>query len=383
MAKYPHMIRHAGLLAWAMVGGWLFSSEDKVAGDGMRQPASVWLISHLAFGLVYWFASGRSPRNATSHLCALALVVCSLGVSYYSESGLGGILIMITASLLPWLMTARAAALWIVMANLTVAVVLVFPPINMSAQSAAMQLLIHAGFSAFMLAGSWVAMEHTHARQTQDRLGAELLATRALLDQSALTSERTRISRDVHDLLGHHLTALILNLDVAGRLASGRAKDHVDQSQTLARLLLSDVRDVVATLREPGSTGLREAIQQILDTHPDVTSVLDFRIPIELDDDGSTVILWCVREVLALCVANTDIKEIQVASWREVGATKVVIRSDATEVSRLLSDGHLRDVESLYLQHGGTICRDPESSGLMLCVTATNASPPRALPQGS
>ena len=36
-------------------------------------------------------------------------------------------------------------------------------------------------------------------------------------------SERLRISRELHDLLGHHLTALSLNLEVAGHLAESPA----------------------------------------------------------------------------------------------------------------------------------------------------------------
>ena len=63
-------------------------------------------------------------------------------------------------------------------------------------------------------------------------------ATRALLADSARVNERTRISRELHDLLGHHLTALSLNLEVAGHLSEGRAKEHVQQAHTLALSLI-------------------------------------------------------------------------------------------------------------------------------------------------
>jgi replicative DNA helicase len=54
----------------------------------------------------------------------------------------------------------------------------------------------------------------------------------------------------LHDLLGHHLTALSLNLEVAGHLAQGKAQEHVNQAHTLAKLLLSDVREAVSRLRD-------------------------------------------------------------------------------------------------------------------------------------
>jgi len=365
-----------------MVGASLFLLEGNATSESTSHWARIWTIAHLAFGIVYWFASCRPQRQAISHPVALTLVGCSLGISYYSETGLGGILLMVTASLLPWLMSARSAAMWIAIANLTATAALLLPPIDMPLQTAAMQLLIYAGFSAFMLAGSWVAMEQTSARETQDRLASELQATRLLLEHSALASERTRISRDVHDLLGHHLTALILNLDVAGRLASSREKAHVDQSQALARLLLSDVREVVSRLREHGTTGFREAIQQILDSHPDVSSTLEFKAQIELDDDGSIAVLWCVREVLALAVAKLDLKDIRIGSWRDLDTTNLVICSDASRISRLHADGHLKVVESLFHLHGGTISSDTGSSTLVLRIAAPSASAPRARAPG-
>src|SRR5690606_3512456 len=94
-----------------------------------------------------------------------------------------------------------------------------------------------------------VARQQAQAREEQRQLNAELRATRLLLAESARINERTRISRELHDLLGHHLTALSLNLEVAGHLTEGRAKEHVGQAHTLARLLLTDVREAVSHLR--------------------------------------------------------------------------------------------------------------------------------------
>ena len=129
-----------------------------------------------------------------------------------------------------------------------------FPPLE-----AVMQSMLYAGFSGFVFITSLVAMQQLQAREEQRRLNAELRATRALLADSARVNERTRISRELHDLLGHHLTALSLNLEVAGHLSEGRVKEHVQQAHTLARLLLTDVREAVSQLREGGAINLAAA----------------------------------------------------------------------------------------------------------------------------
>ncbi len=71
-----------------------------------------------------------------------------------------------------------------------------------------------------------------------------------MLTESSRIAERMRISRELHDLVGHHLTALSLNLEVANHLVGGAAQEHVRQAQTVARLLLTDVREAVSQLRE-------------------------------------------------------------------------------------------------------------------------------------
>src|SRR3546814_15210299 len=79
---------------------------------------------------------------------------------------------------------------------------------------ALMQAVLYVGFAGFVFVTSMVARQQAQARDEQRRLNAELRATRALLAESARVNERTRISRELHDLLGHHLTALSLNLEV-------------------------------------------------------------------------------------------------------------------------------------------------------------------------
>src|ERR1700693_4311912 len=72
---------------------------------------------------------------------------------------------------------------------------------------------------------------------------AELRAVNEILADSSRIAERLRISRELHDLLGHHLTALSLNLEAALHRTEGDARGHVQTAQTLAKQLLGDIRE--------------------------------------------------------------------------------------------------------------------------------------------
>lgn len=126
--------------------------------------------------------------------------------------------------MIPWLLPLRVGVLWLVLSQLAVLPVFYYLRPDFTLFAALMQSLLYGGFSMFIFVTSLVARQQTDAREEQRRLNAELRATRALLAESARINERTRISRELHDLLGHHLTALSLNLEVAGHITEARPR---------------------------------------------------------------------------------------------------------------------------------------------------------------
>src|SRR5207247_561697 len=86
---------------------------------------------------------------------------------------------------------------------------------------AAVALAAYGGFTAFAVYAGWIAEREAKQREELARLYAELKSTQALLAESSRLAERTRIARDLHDVLGHHLTALSLSLEVASHVADG------------------------------------------------------------------------------------------------------------------------------------------------------------------
>ena len=122
--------------------------------------------------------------------------------------------------------------------------------------------------------------------------------------------ERTRIARDLHDVLGHHLTALTINLQVAGHLTQGDAKAKVDQCHQIAKLLLSDVREAVSALREQQQFSIYQALEKLLTAVPGVKVCWDCPQHLELADvKVAQQLLLIVQEALTNSLRHSQATE--------------------------------------------------------------------------
>jgi signal transduction histidine kinase len=121
---------------------------------------------------------------------------------------------------------------------------------------------------------------------------------------------------------------LSLNLEVASHLVGGAAQDHVRQAQTVAKLLLSDVREVVSQLREDDAIDLTEALKTLVEGVPGITIHLDLPPRFSIDDPRrAQVLLRCAQEI----ITNTV---------RHAGARNLWLRFERTEANELAMHAH-------------------------------------------
>src|SRR5688572_14638818 len=366
-ARFGHdrLLRYAGLFTWAVVSipllySWLLPLFGEGAEEQLALRPMPWQgwVSYFAFGLSYaWLTRGLGVRRRVlgDFVLLLVLTLAAVGVSYYNESGLGSVLLMVAACVLPWLLPLPLGLAWLVLSQLAVVPVFVHG-LNFPLLEALMQSVLYAGFSGFVFVTSLVARQQAQAREDQRRLISELRATRALLAESARVNERTRISRELHDLLGHHLTALSLNLEVAGHLSEGRVKEHVQQAHTLARLLLTDVREAVSQLREGGAIDLGAALRPLAENVPSLAIHMDIEEPLTLDDpERAHVLLRCTQEIITNAVRHAGARNLWINAGRRSDCIVMSARDDGHGADTFVAGNGLRGMRERLQQHGGDL----------------------------
>lgn len=308
------LIRWAGLFTWACVAIPLVMVPFYYGEHLDLFNYGIWVTAHVAFGAAYWVIArnlgsmGLGPVTAYSLL--LVMTVGALVVSFASESGLGGILILIISGLLPWMVSPRAGAGWLVGMNLGLVPVFATLP-DSSWLTSMLYLGLYLGYSSFTYVLSLVARRETDSRAELRQLNSELRATRELLAESSRIAERVRIARDLHDVVGHHLTALSLNLETATHLVDGKARDYVERSRSLAKLLLTDVRDVVGQMREGDTLNVSEALRRLVEGLPSPRVHLNLPDNFAVKDpQRAQVIMRCVQEIITNAVRHARAKNL-------------------------------------------------------------------------
>jgi signal transduction histidine kinase len=189
-------------------------------------------------------------------------------------------------------------------------------------------ILAYAGFQIFATLTAWYSRRADDTARQLRETNAHLLATRSLLEESARDHERLRLARELHDVAGHKLTALKLNLTALQREAGGAP--NVDTAAQLATELLADIRGVVAQMRQHDGLDIRAALTQLIAPLPAPP-----RIHLVIHEDArlasvaqAEALLRVVQEALTNVVRHAGARNAWVELVREAGNIHLRVRDD-------------------------------------------------------
>ena len=370
MTNFNHLrlLRITGLIAYLCNGTPLLTNWLTERLDLLHRPNFAFLLCtlfYLIFGILYLLVT--SNLGARTYVGArlfglLLMTAAAMVVGWYTHSGLSAILMVVISVVLPWLVPFWVGIGWMVLQTLCLtAVFATFPEYTIV--TAILQAVIYTAYSLVGFVISTVASQQTEEREVQRRLNSELRATRALLAESTRIAERMRIARELHDLIGHHLTALSLNLEVASHLSNESASEHVRKAQSTARLLLADVREAVSELRQDDAIDLTQALQSLVDGVPSLQVHLATppRFGVE-DPRRAQVLLRCVQEIITNTAKHAGARNLWLTfAYDDENLLSLSAHDDGRGAASILPGNGLSGMRERLSEYGGNVSMESEA----------------------
>jgi signal transduction histidine kinase len=274
---------------------------------------------------------------------ALVLTLCD---------GFEGTLLVIVAMQLGGRLPRGRAFTWIAIQTLLLAIAITIhwslrPAILLTPPYLGFQLLAYLAFEAMA--------RESRARRELETANAELLALQTVLADSSRMAERLRMSRDLHDAIGHHLTALTLNLEAALQRSNGDLRERIATAQSLARTLLADVREIVAATQTEKGVDLAQAIAM-------VANVPRPRVHLEIADDvrvdnpeSARTIIRCAQEIVTNAARHSGAENLWIVLDVENGAVRIRAHDDGRGTAVVRDGFGLRAMRGRVEEIGGEL----------------------------
>lgn len=213
-------------------------------------------------------------------------------------------------------------------------------------------------------------IDEWQAHQETATAHAQLNATQQLLAQAVARNERTRIARDLHDQMGHHLVALNMQLQVLERKLPPEAGPELGQARELARELFEDVRSTLQQLRLDLAP-FAELLGRMLDNIP----YLKFSVAIDddlllLEEPVATCLLRVIQEAITNTLKHSDATRLEIRLARVDGEMQLRVEDNGRHVrqSEFGSGSGLSGLVSRLEEFGGRLMVTPTPQGFCLLV---------------
>lgn len=224
-------------------------------------------------------------------------------------------------------------------------------------------LLLHLP-STFWLIGFIVAtpvgLANVYFAQ-KSRDDAKLRMAHQEIEHLAKVAERERIARDLHDVLGHTLSVIILKSELAGKLIEldpVRAKAEIGDVERTSRQALAEVRN---TIRGYRARSLEEELKHATQTLETAgIRVQAETVPAKLTPAQEVVVTMVMREAVTNVVRHAQAKTCLLKLAPVNGSCRFEIQDDGRGGNQIEGNG-LRGMRERVEALGGTLKRETDA----------------------
>jgi two-component system, NarL family, sensor histidine kinase DesK len=196
------------------------------------------------------------------------------------------------------------------------------------------------------------------------RLIYQLRTTRQQLAESAVADERLRFSRDLHDLLGHTLSLIVVKAEVVRRLAErdpSAAAAQAADIEEVGRRALVEIREAVTGYREASLTAELSRARSALSAAS--VEVFVRRTAGSLPGPADALLAWVVREAVTNIVRHAQATECEIALHADKDVVTLSVADDGRGPDGTALGNGLRGLLERVSAAGGTLSTGARDGG--------------------
>ena len=339
---------------WSYI--WLAYSGFYFIEPVIRRDLRYWSETVCVYGLFLsiYFALNKAETKRRQYTLLAAMLL--LGILDYPRNEGASSFFIYVSGYLPFFVPRMAAVLGLVVADTCLLFAegwwLIGHPIWHDHERGPINLAISVFFIGVVGISNLVVAEGKRSDRKLRRAEREIV-------ELAAVAERERIARDLHDVLGHTLSVIVLKAELAGRLLAGepardptRAAAEIADVERTARTALAEVREAIGGYRTQGLHAELALARRALDAAGVSLTLSKIEPTLPVDSETQNVLSLTLREAVTNIVRHAHATHCRVSVTNEEGRFALTVEDDGLHPAPREGNG-LRGMRERVQRIGG------------------------------